>query len=263
MKKIRIIAAIAAVVLAISVYVYLDSLKKPPVEAPRSPVVVAKVAIHAGDVIREDMVSVISLPSESVLTGAARTTDEVVGRISDRNTEAGEQLLVSRFLQPGESNGGLSYVVQSGMRAVTIPTDAINGVAGMIKPRNRVDLLVSLDLALGVDKTAAPRPTMDPEAVVGGSADGEPALPPTKRYSIVAMQNILVLAVGQSMDTGSDAGRDAVAGAGTITLQVTPEQAQKINLAASMAGTIRLTLRSQLDTETQDLPPMDETVFYK
>ena len=77
------------------------------------------------------------------------------------------------------------------------------------------------------------------------------------------MQNIQVLAVGQNLDSGSDAGRDAAAGAGTITLQVTPEQAQKINLAASIAGMIRLTLRSQLDTETQDLPPMDESIFYK
>jgi pilus assembly protein CpaB len=270
-KKIRRVAIIAAVVLAISVYVYLDGLKKPVVQAPRSQVVLAKVAIKAGDVIKPDMVTMADLPSEAVLADAARNTDEVVGRISDRNTEAGEQLLVTRFLQLGSSDGGLSYVVQSGMRAITIPTDAINGVAGMIKPHNRVDLLVTIDLAIPTaTPLATPTPAPTPTPTGTGAAlpastgpTAEPSAPPLKRYSILVMQNILVLAVGQATDPQKTEGKDAAAGAGTITLQVTPEQAQKLNLAASLAGAIRLTLRSPLDNDTPDLKPMDDSVFFK
>jgi pilus assembly protein CpaB len=158
----------------------------------------------------------------------------------------------------------LSYVVQEGMRAITLPVDAISGVAGMIKPRNRVDLLVSLDLAVDASGNPAAQPTPTPAPVTTeGSALPAASAPAQKRFSVVAMQSILVLAVSQNTDANSDTGKDAAAGAGTITLQVTPEQAQKLNLAASMAGSVRLTLRSALDTAEQSLPPMDESVFYK
>ena len=271
MKKIRIVAVISAIVLAISVYIYLQGLQKPPVEAPKSKVVLAAVAIKAGDVIKADMVMVATLPSEAVLTDAAKSIDEVVGRISDRNTEAGEQLLVTRFLQLGSSDGGLSYVVQSGMRAITIQVDSTNGIAGMIKPHNRVDLLITIGLAIPTatpKATATPEPTPTPSNASALSKatpapSASPSEPPAKQYSVVVMQNILVLAVGQAMDSQKNDGKDAAAGANTITFQVTPEQAQKLSLAVSLAGNIRLTLRSPLDDGMTDLKPIDATVFYK
>lgn len=227
MKKIRIIAIISALVTAAAVYVYLQSLKKPP-EVQLYPVVVASVPIAEGQEIQESMVAVRMLPAEAIADRAATNTADVVGRISSASAEKGEQLLVSRFYKAGEASktGGLAEALEKGRRAFTVAVDAVGGVAGLIMPRDSVDVLIIVGIT-------SESPDQSGTAL-------------TTTYSKLLLQNIRVLATGQTIIPGSDTADPKTYD--TVTLSVTPDEAVRLNLAAS-EGKVRLVLRSPIDTD--------------
>jgi pilus assembly protein CpaB len=229
-KRIRIIAVIAAVVTAIAVYVYLDSLKK-PVEIARSQVMVALLEIKEGQKITEDMVIEKTIPTEAVVPGAFASRGDVVGMISSAKVEPGEQMLTTKCFKAGDANSALAFALDPGMRAFTIPVDAVTGVAGLIQPMDTVDILLIIGLAQG---SLTPQ---DAQVMVVNSE--------------ILLQGIKVLAVDRNMQAGNTAADNP----GTITLAVTPEQAVQLNLATS-EGKIRLLLRSPQDTDRPDVKPV-------
>lgn len=245
MKRIRIIAIASAIVTALAVFLYLNSLNK-PVEIPRGPVVIAVTQIAAGQEIKAEMVGIKELPLEAINAKAARSVDEVVGRVSAAGAEPGEQLLVSRFFKVGEASDTLAYAIERGKRAVTIAVDPVSGVSGLVKPRDHVDILVSISVKEQLWKMNA---TIMQDSVVDVSyklGDRE-----DQTYSLLPLQNILVLATGKA--TKADASNDETA-VEQVTLSVTPEQAVILNYLDS-TGDIRLALRSPIDTETVDVKP--------
>lgn len=229
MKRIRIIAILSAVVTAAALYLYLAGLNKPK-EIERSPVVVAAVRIDAGQVVARDMVEVKNLPVEAVTANAARSVDEVAGRVCNARTEPGEQMLVSRFVTTGETADSLAFAVEEGKRAFTIPVDGVTGLAGLLRPRDRVDILLIISVA--------------------DSAEGSDGTL-TVTYSQILLQNLPVLATGNVMKEEGTGGEMPA----TVTLAVTPEQAVKLNLAMAQ-GNIRLVLRSPIDAKDADVAPM-------
>jgi pilus assembly protein CpaB len=244
LKRIRIIAIAAAIVTAVAVYMYLASLNK-PVQIARGPVVVAVTQIAAGQEIKAEMVEVKDLPVEAIYPKAARSVEVVVGRVSSSGAEPGEQLLVSRFFKAGEANDTLAYAIERGKRAVTIAVDPVSGVAGLVKPRDHVDILVLINVKQQLWKMNA---TITQDAVdisykLGDRED--------QAYSLMPLQNVLVLATGQVMQ--ADASNDETT-VDQVTLSVTPDQAVILNLLASNSQ-IRLALRSPIDTDTVDIEP--------
>jgi pilus assembly protein CpaB len=234
LKKIRIIAIISAIITALAVYIYLAGMKK-PVEVKKFPVVVASMQILEGQEIKEDMVTVKMLPAEAIVDKAATSLGDIVGRISSATVEPGEQLLVSRFFKSGETSSGLAIAIEKGKRAITVAVDPVSGVAGLINPRDNVDIL----LVIGVTEATA-------------SPDG--SAPKTTVISKLLLQNIKVLATGKTIVPGGEAS-DAKT-VDTITLSVTPEQALKLNFATS-EGKIRLVLRSPIDSDEPDVSVVD------
>jgi pilus assembly protein CpaB len=101
------------------------------------------------------------------------------------------------------------------MRAVSVKVDEVIGVAGFVLPGTRVDVLVTLT----------------------PSADREEAA------TRVILQNVQALASGQTIQRNANGEPQA---ATVITLLVTPEQAEKLTLAAT-EGQIQLALRNTLD----------------
>jgi pilus assembly protein CpaB len=125
---------------------------------------------------------------------------------------ADEPLLQSKLAGAGVS--GLAAAIPAGMRAVSVKVDEVIAVAGFVVPGTRVDVLV----------------TMPPAGEAAGS-------------SRVVLQNIKVLAAGQSFDpTEQGKPQDAT----VITLLVTPAEAEALALAANQ-GRIQLALRNTLD----------------
>src|SRR3546814_8767469 len=113
------------------------------------------------------------------------------------------------------------------MRAVTVPISATSGVAGFIFPGDRVDLVLTQDVA--------------------GSGDGQPL-----KASETIIRNLRVLAVDQTMDKTPKAGEEVkVSPASTATLDVTPTRAEKIAVPQTI-GALTLSPRSLADN-TADL----------
>jgi len=116
------------------------------------------------------------------------------------------------------TSGGISAVIAPGNRAIAVKGDKVVGLAGLIKPMDRVDVLVTIDK-------------------VSGSHKDEPV---TK----VVLENILVLAAGTQMQK-DEKGESPV---DVYTLEVSPNDAERLALASN-EGKLHFALRNALDSE--------------
>ena len=223
MKKIRLVALLAAVVTALGLFFFLNSLNK-PVTVAKKTVIVAASNISQNTTISSNMVKKVSLPSEAVLSGAVTDESQVIGKVVKTNLVAGEQVIASQLTTAGEvGSTTLAYAVKAGDRAITVGVDDVSGLDGMIKPGNAVDIIAQNKVAQGT--TTVPGATL-------------------------LLQNITVLAVDQVLT------KDGVAQGKTyktVTLDVTPNQAVQLSYYVS-TGTIRMILRSPLDQNQVSVP---------
>ena len=138
------------------------------------------------------------------------------GAVVRRSIRAGEPIIPSMLMKPGEG-GFMSAVLEPGKRAVSISVNPISGNAGFVSPGDRVDLLITY-------------------RVKHGEADaGKEDSIGTETFA----HNVRVLAVDQSLDNPEN---KAIL-AKTITVEVTPVQAEKISVASEM-GKISVALVS-------------------
>lgn len=181
-------------------------------------VVVAKGDIELGMRLTPQMFRVADWPRGSVPEGAMKDPEELKDRVVKVSLLSGEPVLESK-LAPLGTKGGLSAVIGEGKRAMTVRVNDVVGVAGFALPGNYVDIVVNTE-----DDTS--------------KSDGR-----NKSFSKIVLEHILVLAVAQ--EAGRDETKPKVVSA--VTLEVTPEQAEKLDLARSV-GQLSLVLRNQLDT---------------
>jgi pilus assembly protein CpaB len=183
-------------------------------------VVVATADIDLGQRISPEYVKTIDWPAGSVPPGAFHEVGKLDGRVLKETAMRGEPILEAK-LSPQGSTGGLSAVIDEGKRAITVRVNDVIGVAGFALPGNYVDIIVNTQK----DSNAQ-------------NAQNE------QKISKIVLEHILVLAVAQ--EAGRDETKPKVVDA--VTLQVTPEQAEKIDLARSI-GTLSLVLRNQIDRQ--------------
>lgn len=190
-----------------------------------SKVVVAAKDVDLGTRLTPEMLTLVEWPRGSVPTGAIQEQSTLLKdpqsqepRVVKVSVFKGEPILESK-LAPVGTKGGLSAVIKEGKRAITVRVNDVVGVAGFALPGNYVDILVNTD-----DDRTKP--------------DGR-----NKAISKIVLENILVLAVAQ--ESGRDDTKPKVVSA--VTLEVTPEQAENLDLARSV-GTLSLVLRNQIDT---------------
>ncbi|MEM7123165.1 MAG: Flp pilus assembly protein CpaB [Pseudomonadota bacterium] len=205
-------------------------------------VLVAAKSLPIGRIVRDDDLRWQSWPEQSVSAdyitkgsedGRAEI-GEFVGSAVRVEMVGGEPVLSSKVFHRGDA-GFLSGVLTPGMRAVTIAVTARSGTAGFILPGDRVDVLMVFDI-----------PTQDP--VTGDTAN--------RVISETALENIRVLAIDQavSMGTGEEGSNETLADvAETVTLEVTPNQAQALAVANQM-GALSLSLRSRVEGALSEIP---------
>ena len=208
-------ALIFGVLAAVSVSKYLSSAQAYTKNLNK--VAVAKVAIPLGSKIIAEQIMVVQFPKESTPDGAFDSPEKLAGRVAVMNIPAREPITESR-LAPEGTAAGLSAVIPEGYRAMTVKVDDAAGISGFIMPGTLVDVVVTID----------PRE---------GSGNQDP-------ISKIVLQNIKVLANGQNIDKPKDE-REANS-VKAVTLQVTPEQAEKLALASS-EGKLQLVMRNQID----------------
>jgi pilus assembly protein CpaB len=174
-------------------------------------VIVAQRDLQMGTRLQPDMLQTLAWPKAAGIQDPLTTLDQAVGRVIHMPVLRGEPLLESKLAAEGEK-GGLSSVLAPGQRAVTVKVNEIMGVAGFALPGNFVDVMVNMP-------------------------DGE-----NQPVSKIVIERIRVLAVAQDVSTNESKPRVVNA----VTLQVSPQQAEQIDLARSV-GTLSLVLRSYSD----------------
>ena len=219
-------ALIFGVLAAVSVSKYLSSAQG--YTRNLNKVAVAKVAIPIGSKIIPEQIMVVQFPKESTPDGAFDTPEKLAGRVAVTNIGPREPITESR-LAPEGTSAGLSAVIPEGYRAMTVKVDDAAGISGFIMPGTLVDVVVVID----------PRE---------GSGMQDP-------ISKIVLQNIKVLANGTNIDKPKDE-REANS-VKAVTLQVTPEQAEKLALASS-EGKLQLVMRNQIDQGDEQTPGVNK-----
>jgi pilus assembly protein CpaB len=139
------------------------------------------------------------------------------GRVSVKAIAAGEPITEQKLVPPAGSAGAgfMTYIVPPGHRAVTVAVNEVAGVAGFLTPNNKIDVVLTTPIP--------------------GSAN--------ENISKIVLQNVPILATGQIAQEQKD-GKPVVVP--TVTLDLTPDDAEKLVLAASK-GSLQLLLRNFSD----------------
>lgn len=177
-------------------------------------IIVAASDISVGQRLTPEMLKALDWPADNMPHGALHDSVKLVGRVVKASVLRDEPLSEAK-LAPVGTLGGLSALIAEGKRAITVRVNDVVGVAGFALPGNFVDILVNTQSAGSGSEQAISR---------------------------IVLERILVLAVAQ--EVGRDETRPRVVNA--VTLEVTPTQAESIDLARSV-GTLSLVLRNQVD----------------
>jgi pilus assembly protein CpaB len=216
--------AVAVVLGLLAVFLvrnYIGQAQRTPAQAAgpggTKAIVVAAAPIQRGAALAPNLLKVVSYPADAVPPGAVGSVAELGapgpnGRLSLRSLSPNEPILMSQVTGPG-GKVTLAAVVASGMRAVTVRSNDVAGVAGFVLPGDRVDILLT-------------RPNAD---------QGQPV-------TQVLAENVRVLGVDQLADDTTD--KPVVARA--VTIEVTPDQADILSLAQAV-GSVSFTLRHVAD----------------
>lgn len=188
-------------------------------------IVVANKALHFGDSLAPEFLREAAWPASTIPDGAFHKVGELFAgegrRVALRDIAQDEPVLKSRVSGFG-GRAILSTVITEDKRAVTIRVNDVNGVAGFVLPGDLVDVLLTRQQA-------------------GGGPENE--------ITDVLLQHIKVLGIDQ--DPSDKADKPTVARA--VTVEVTPEEAEKLSLG-SQVGSLSLALRNAGNTKDALVP---------
>jgi len=236
MKKIYIIAVFVAILTGAAVYLYAQKLdRQATVVIPTGTVVVAVTSIPENTKITAEMVTLQKTALEWINSNAAVSLSDVVGKINKYWIPAGQQIVHSQLseVKSGTEGGQLSYVVEPGMRAITLSTDEIAGVGGYLNKGDYVDILSTI-------------------SIKGKDEEGNDTETPATE---VVLENIRILEIGsrtQNESAKTEEGK-ATFSYGSVTLSISPEDATKLYYAICY-GRIYLTLRAPQDSKLVSPP---------
>ncbi|HQT68653.1 MAG: Flp pilus assembly protein CpaB [Rhodospirillales bacterium 20-60-12] len=186
-------------------------------------ILVAAAALHAGSLMQPGDIAAMSVPVGQIPAGASLDSPAdrtaLIGAMIRRPLEQNAPILASEVIRPGD-HGFLAAVLQPGMRAVTVGVDAVSGSAGLIWPGDHVDVLLTQTLT-------------DDNVPLGQRIAAE-----------LVLEDVRVIATGQQLVQGavSEAGKQ-VAEARTVTLEVTPNAAERVAVATHL-GPLSLVVHS-------------------
>jgi len=181
---------------------------------PMVSVVVPNRKLLRGELVTAEVLSLREIPEQYADTNSVGEADYSValGQKVDFDVDEGRPLLWAH-LEGGQSPT-FSGQVTAGLRALTVRVDEINSISGFLQPEDMVDLLLS-----------------------HSSSGSQEIFPLIERLDVIATGEQTVV------DKNGSAGNRSFS---TITVQVTPDEAQRITLAQSV-GTITAVLRNPDD----------------
>jgi pilus assembly protein CpaB len=244
------VAAIIALIVAALVYFVLTRQTAPP--EPEEPeeltVVTAATDIGPYKTITPEMLSATDMKADAAPRGALTDPSQAIGKISQGALTEGS-VLTQGDVGTRSARQGLTFIIPSGMRAVTVALDPISGVGGFVFPGDRVDVLTTFQqgevimtrtilqnvevLAMN-EQATRPQPGASPQATdqQGGGGDGGGG--------------------GAGGDGQQDGGAPSIQQVRSATLAVSPDEAQTLLLAA-YEGAMHLALRPREDESVASL----------
>ena len=207
-------AIIVALLSTFGVYRVLE-VTKANARVATAPVVIAQKDLSEGAAIDRMAVVVAQWPVGTIPAGAFASIDSVAGRVTRVAVFKGEALVPGR-LAPDGTGPGLEVKITPGKRAFAFRINDVSGIAGLIQPNSRVDILV----------------------VINGGEKGNVAK--------LFMENMRVLAIGAVAQRTED-GRQI--NAAVCTVEVTPDEGEKLAIATTQ-GQIQLMLRGYGDPDS-------------
>ena len=186
------------------------------VQAKAVPVAVAAADLPWGTKIKPEMIKTISYLQESIPSGHFSKAGDLKNRILIAPLKANDPITEHRLAPTSIETGGVAAVLKRGSRAIAVKGDKVIGISGFINPGNRVDVLVTVK---------------------------DPKKKEEKTKTI--LENIQVLATGTQIQENEKGEPSPV---DVYTLEVTPEEAEKLALAAA-EGRLQLALRSVVDSD--------------
>lgn len=192
-------------------------------------------------VLEDHMVEVVSVPKKYLQPSSLKEKLDIRGKITDAPILKGEMITKTKVVLPSRKTG-LSFQLEEGKRAITIAVSDVNGVGGLIRPFDHVDIML-----------------------ITSHGDAERQ---DKRINVL-YQDVLVLATGDNLGAGvpSATEKDEITDAikfvdpegrryANITLSVTPKQAMGLVLAQDF-GTLNFSLRPAYRSKNANVPSMN------
>ncbi len=196
-------------------------------------IVVAAEDIPMGDPVKIEQIKLEDWPKSKVPEGALLKAEDAEGRRTKTKIYKGSPILDDQLLAKGAVDAGAAPWIPKGYRVVSVKVDAVSGSASMLRPSDRVDVVVHF------------------------AANPNKGIP--KDYTRTILQNVRVFAVDDKYILTEDEKTKKSLPAKTVSLLVTPEQAEVIT-AASELGQIRLVMRGLGDNDpvnTRGVDPIE------
>lgn len=238
-KKAMIFAVLLAVVGVILIQLMLSGEKKKYTdESMLELIVVARTKIAAGTTIEASMVTTKKFYKTMIPKDAIRAGElsRVLGDTPRSDIQANEALLSSHFMEGGAlglSSTVLAGAIETGERAITVRVDAETGVSGLIRPGDFVDIIGTFD-----------KPGTNPQ-----------------RVTLTLLQAVPVLAIGSQVGSSRSAERAGV-NYSTITLSVTPEEAELIEFSRRKTKLVFVMRGAEDLTTDVEIPQVDFTRIF-
>jgi len=200
-----------------------------PQQDKKLQVVVASRDMPLGSLLKKTDLRMVTYLERDVPKGVVFRLPDAENRVLLVPMNSNEPVLLSK-LSSQTATEGVSSTIDPGFRAVSVPINDASGVAGLVQPNARVDVLFT-------------RPGSMAEATTS-----------------IILQNVKVLSTGRAIPTGQAV--DArTPRSPVVTLLLTPNDAQKLELAKNQ-GKLSLSLRNPLDQSTaEDTSPMTTEVL--
>ena len=241
-SKAFLISFFAAAVAMLLVFVYINNVKDEIKSEYGTEVVVvtAKRNINEHEEIEADMLTTTVVPKNFAQPDSHGDIKTFEGSVAASPIKAGEQILLTKVLLKG-AHTGISSQVAIHHRAISIPINDVTGVTRLLRPGDRVDIIANVQYP---------------------SDDG------VKSEVKTMLQNVHVLAVGEQIQNNIPEAFqvDPVSGNkkainlrgsrvfNTVTIEVSPQDAQKVIFVVEAGAGLYLTLRNSVDRLVSSIP---------
>lgn len=190
-------------------------------------VVRAKQTVYPGQTLNADMLEVVEIPADYAADESVfHDVTELIGRVPGERIVAQETIRTER-LAAKDAGVGLNAIIPKDLRALSLNVTNASAVSGFLNPGNFVDVL-----------TALPDPKSDVE------------------LAFALLQARKILAVDNRMGSDDGIAANIEASQPSVTLAVTPEEAEKLAHVTNMSE-VMLTLRNDIDVEPAINKPID------